>query len=89
MKPFDFSQIDSKEYINKNQSSNSTNKNNKTHKNNYSKPKNSNQNSNKNSNRIRIYKRRPKSFYAFGRSYKDQFHKKYNAIKNEYIKSKL
>ena len=48
-----------------------------------------NSNSNKNSNRIRIYKRRPKSFYAFGRSYKDQFHKKYNAIKNEYIKSKL
>ena len=50
----------------------------------------SNSNSNKsNKNRIRIYKRRPKSFYAFGRSYKEQFHKKYNAIKNEYIKSKL
>ena len=41
------------------------------------------------SSKIKIYKRRPKSFYAFGRSYKEQFHKKYNAIKNEYIKSKL
>lgn len=47
-------------------------------------------NSNNNNKKIRIYKRRPKSFYAFGRrSYKEQFHEKYNAIKNEYIKSKL